>query len=255
MKLEKTKILCFAAFVLSCCIFPFPLFAVDAFGSGTDAGFQEAFFLTSNPLFGNYLNYSSYDSFRKIKYTTDFLEEQQDPKAIQMERERIQTRRSMLTWHQGLGMLTWTFWLAANLSGENALRHLKREYEPFANYLLLSNPNQNALAYSLLIHASPWDSETPGSIHKSLAYTAFGLYLTTATMAIFAPTRPLEREPGLTTIFTHRAMILIHLPAMLSLPFIGMDIAKEGPSAAHRMQAVGWAGWGALSVAIAVFYF
>ncbi|MGJ4747274.1 hypothetical protein ACQV5M_13015 [Leptospira sp. SA-E8] len=195
------------------------------------------------------------------KYSPKFYNQETTPlstpeqKDLQKEKERLELRRSLLDWHQGLGLLTWGFWLATNLAGEQALSNLKREYEPYANYLLITDPQRNLLLYTALMKSSPWDSESSGSAHAALAGTTFTLYALTAGLAFFSPSKTLEREPGLSTIFTHKAMIWIHLPAMLALPFIGERISKEGPSAANEMRAVGWAGFGAFSVSIAVFYF
>ncbi|WP_246048800.1 hypothetical protein [Leptospira sarikeiensis] len=201
-----------------------------------------------NPLIPNYSNYSP------KAYGSDSVPLPPD-QALQKEKDNIETRRSMLDWHQKLGLLTWGFWLATNIVGEQALSNLKREYEPFANYLLLSDPQKNAPLYLALMNVSPWDSESSGSSHASLAYTTFTLYSITAVLAFFSPSKTIEREYGLNTIFTHKAMIWIHLPAMLSMPFLGEKISKEGPSAAETMRTVGWAAFGAFSVSIAVFYF
>lgn len=171
------------------------------------------------------------------------------------ERDRLELRRSFLNWHQGLGLLTWGFWLATNLAGERALSHLHREYQPFADFVLLSNPQQNLAAYNLILNASPWTGDPGGNTHKSLAGTTFTLYALTAGLAFLAPSNTLVREPGLTTIFTHKAMIWIHLPAMLALPFLGQEIPKGGPGAAHRMEVVGWTGFAAFTISIATFYF
>ena len=204
----------------------------------------------TNPLTPDYSNYSP-RFYNQENSTLNIVE----PKDLQKQKERVELRRSMLDWHQGLGLLTWGFWLATNLVGEQALSNLKREYEPYANFLLISDPQKNLLLYTALMKSSPWDSESSGSMHSTLAGTTFTLYAITAGLAFFSPSKSLEREPGLNTIFTHKAMIWIHLPAMLALPFIGERISKEGPSAANEMRAVGWAGFGAFSVSIAVFYF
>ncbi|TGJ99741.1 hypothetical protein EHO59_15100 [Leptospira semungkisensis] len=210
-------------------------------------------FTGGNPLIPDYRNYSpgfySQDSVPiGIKSTED----------RQKEKESLETRRSLLNWHQGLGLLTWGFWLATNLAGERSLSHLHKEYQPFADYLLIQDPHNthnSYTAYTLLMNASPWDGDPGGSTHKSLAGTTFTLYALTAGLAFFSPSKKLEREPGLSTIFTHKALIWVHLPAMLALPFIGEQIPKHGPSAAHTMEAVGWTGFAAFTMSIAVFYF
>ncbi|GBF37565.1 hypothetical protein [Leptospira johnsonii] len=226
-------------------------------------------FCTSTMLHSSPYVYNDFSGWTEVhpftpdysKYSPGFYSQEtstlnnSESKDLQKEKERLQVRRSLLDWHQGLGLLTWGFWLATNIVGEQALSNLKREYEPYANYLLISDPQKNLFLYTALMKSSPWDSESSGSMHSALAGTTFTLYALTAGLAFFSPSKTLEREPGLSTIFTHKAMIWIHLPAMLALPFIGERISKEGPSAANEMRAIGWAGFGAFSVSIAVFYF
>ncbi|TGL36448.1 hypothetical protein EHQ52_00810 [Leptospira koniambonensis] len=226
-------------------------------------------FCTSSMLYSSPYVYNDFSGWSETspltpdysKYSPKFYNQESSPvntaetKDLQKEKERVELRRSMLDWHQVLGLATWAFWLTTNLVGEQALSNLKKEYEPYANYLLISDPQKNLLLYTALMKASPWDSESSGSSHAALAGTTFTLYAITAGLAFFSPSKSLEREPGLSTIFTHKAMIWIHLPAMLALPLIGERISKEGPSAANEMRAVGWAGFGAFSVSIAVFYF
>ncbi|EPG67209.1 hypothetical protein [Leptospira wolffii] len=206
---------------------------------------------SSHPLVPDYSNYSP--SFYSQESTPVRIAP--DAEERKKERETIETRRTLLNWHQGLGLLTWGFWLATNLAGEKSLSHLHKEYEPFATFFLAQNPQQNLPVYTYLMQVSPWDGDPGGSTHKSLAGTTFTLYALTAGLAFFSPSKSFEREEGLSTIFTHKAMIWIHLPAMLALPFIGQQIPKDGHSAADTMRTVGWAGFSAFTVSIAVFYF
>ncbi|TGK13798.1 hypothetical protein EHO60_00105 [Leptospira fletcheri] len=229
----------------------FPLFS-QSYSSNSPYSFDPFAFTGGNSLTPDYRNYSP--SFRNEESSIR-LETPSDSSSKKKDRERLEFRRSLLNWHQTLGFLTWASWLATNLAGERSLSHLHREYQPLADFVLLSNPQQNFLAYNLILHASPWDGDPGGSTHKALAGTTFTLYALTAGFAFLAPSNTLVREPGLTTIFTHKAMIWIHLPAMLALPFLGQEIPKQGPGAAHRMEAVGWTGFAALTISIATFYF
>jgi hypothetical protein len=135
------------------------------------------------------------------------------------------------------------------------LRSYKREYEPLANIALLSNPSQNGLLYYGIMNASPWDSKS-ASTHKSLAAATFLMYSATAGLAFFSPGKlQPDREEGWTSIFTHKAMIFIHLPSMIGLAVLGGQVEKGGPHTVHQMQNVGWLGFSAITVAIATFYF
>ncbi|EPG75614.1 hypothetical protein LEP1GSC058_2303 [Leptospira fainei serovar Hurstbridge str. BUT 6] len=240
--------------LLTLLLFGFPVASQSFYSTGTEAGFFDSYRLTGgSPLVPNYQNYSP--NFRSEVPLTVGGTETATAADRKKERDRLELRRSFLNWHQGLGLLTWGFWLATNLAGERALSHLHREYQPFADFVLLSNPQQNLLAYNLILNASPWTGDPGGNTHKSLAGTTFTLYALSAGLAFLAPSNTLAREPGLTTIFTHKAMIWIHLPAMLALPFLGQEVPKNGPGAAHRMEAVGWTGFAAFTISIATFYF
>ncbi len=234
-------------------LFFFLFYFLCSFSIGAQSSFDsfETYrYFGTNPIVPDYSKYSPrFYSQESSPMTLPSLEERKK------ERDTLETRRSLLTWHQGLGLLTWGFWLATNIAGEQALSNLHKEYEPLANLLLASNPQQNQLAYLFLMNASPWDADPGGTAHKSLAGATFSLYALTAGLAFFSPSKTLEREPGLSTIFTHKALIWIHLPAMLALPFIGQQIPKDGHPAANTMRAVGWTGFTAFTISIAVFYF
>jgi hypothetical protein len=182
-------------------------------------------------------------------------------KPLNYDTQSIKRRRNMLDWHQIAGIATWFSWLATNIAGENAAKNYHREFEPYARAMLILNPTQNStqsfMLYQYIMNVSPWDtSDSQRRQHSELAYTTFTLYAVTASLAFLSPSSVnLEREPGWSTIFTHKAMIFIHLPAMLALPVLGADTKTGGPASVHRMQEVGWTGFSALSVAMFAFYF
>ena len=161
----------------------------------------------------------------------------------------------MLNLHQGFGLATWAFWLATNIAGDRALDHLHPANEEIANVLLLQDPQSNLPIYIYLVRTSEWKVQG-GSPHRSLAGMTMGLYFTTAGLSLLAPAKFQAAEHGGWDIMsTHKLLAVFHFAAMLSLPVLGARIEHQGPGAARSMQAVGWAGFGAFSVAVAVFYF
>jgi hypothetical protein len=171
------------------------------------------------------------------------------------DKDTVQRRRSMLEWHQITGFATWGFWLATNIAGEQAKDSYRKEYEPLANIVLLSNPAQNGILYYAIMDSSPWESKSSHG-HEPLAAATFLLYGATAGLSFLSPSKlQADREEGWSSIFTHKAMIFIHLPSMIGLAALGPQIETGGPKTLQQMQNVGWLGFGALTVAIATFYF
>lgn len=163
-------------------------------------------------------------------------------------------RHDMLQWHQISGMATWALWLATNLKGEESIRSLRRTNEPAANAILLANPQQNWPLYYLVLNNSEWKAKRGGGEHRALAGLTVGAYALTAGLSLLAPSR--ARETGdFDSVSAHKLLALVHFAALASMPALGKKIEHKGPAAARRMQQVGWAGFGTLSVAVAVFYF
>lgn len=163
-------------------------------------------------------------------------------------------RHDMLQWHQISGMAAWGLWLATNLKGEEAIRSLRRTQEPAANLLLLANPEQNWPLYQLIMDRSEWKAKRGGGAHRSLAGLTVGAYALTAGLALLSPPRARETEE-FDSVSAHKLLALVHFAALASMPALGKKIEHKGPAAARRMQQVGWAGFGTLTVAVAVFYF
>ncbi|MBU43748.1 MAG: hypothetical protein CMN76_11050 [Spirochaetaceae bacterium] len=194
-------------------------------------------------------------------------------------RDSLQRRREYLDLHQIMGMTTLGLWLATNLAGEEANESLYSSADENARMLLLANPQyandpvyflaiqepgprsfaaeyflsrdpaNNLGLYLALKSQEEWRSRKSGNLHRSLAYATFASYAITAGLAYFAPERIQSTEPGIDSIFFHKAMIPFHLAAMLMLPRLGEQIEHRGPAAAEEMEHVGWAGFGALSIA------
>ncbi len=203
----------------------------------------------------------------------------------------LKQRRNFLEWHQLAGFSTLALWLGTNLAGEKASDSLYRKSDEFAqlilltrpeyanadplyavalstlnrnsisaDYLLLKDPTNNAPLYFALKSNEEWEARKSGSMHRNLASATFAMYAVTASLAYIAPSR-IETEESdssprvFSPLLAHKAMIPIHLLSMLMLPSLGMQIGKEGPHAAQQMSDVGWAGFGALSVAVLMITF
>ena len=172
----------------------------------------------------------------------------------------ISTRRTFLNWHQGLGLATWSAWLATNLAGEGKYNEDKNFYKLRDNLpdqiltsYLIQPSNDKLFLYSVVKN---FREEEGLSQHGQLAYLTFGLYSATAIMAFTAPSKIEDnRTEGWSTILTHKSMIFIHLPAMLMLPTLGQKLEHGTYADLQNMRNVGWLGFSALTVSIATFYF
>lgn len=169
-------------------------------------------------------------------------------------------RRNYLNWHQGLGFVTWTSWLATNLVGEGKYNEDKEFYKlrdtlpnQILSSYLIQPSDDKLLLYSIVKN---YREEERLSQHGQLAYLTFGLYTATAYFAFAAPSK-VDTEPteGWSTILTHKSMIFIHLPAMLLLPSLGQKLEHGTYNDLQNMRNVGWLGFSALTISIATFYF
>jgi hypothetical protein len=174
-------------------------------------------------------------------------------------RETLNTRRTYLNWHQGLGLAAWGSWLATNIAGE-----AKYNEDKFFYKLRDTLPSQILTSYliepsndKLLLYTITKNYHEEGtSEHGKLAYLTVGLYSASAYFAFMAPGKIDDtRTEGWSTIFTHKAMIFVHLPAMLALPSLGQKLEHGTAQDLENMRNVGWLGFSALTISIASFYF
>ena len=171
--------------------------------------------------------------------------------------DEISSRRSYLNWHQGLGLATWGTWLATNIAGEQKYKEEHGYFElrdKLPNQILTSYLIQPSNDKLLLYYAIKNFEEEGHSSHGQLGALTFVLYSATASMAFLSPGRLNDvPEEGWTTMFTHKSMIFIHLPAMISLAYLGSNL--EEARDLENMRNIGWAGFSALTVSLATFYF
>ncbi len=178
---------------------------------------------------------------------------------ITQNRESLNSRRTYLNWHQGLGLAAWGSWLATNIAGEAKYNEDKSFYKlrdtlpsQILTSYLIEPTNDKLLLYTITKNYH----EEGTSEHGKLAYLTVGLYSASAYFAFMAPGKIDDtRTEGWSTIFTHKAMIFVHLPAMLALPSLGQKLEHGSAQDLENMRNVGWLGFSALSISIASFYF
>ncbi len=178
---------------------------------------------------------------------------------ISQNKESLNSRRTYLNWHQGLGLAAWGSWLATNIAGEAKYNEDKAFYKlrdtlpsQILNSYLLEPSNDKLLYYTI---AKNYHEEGT-SEHGKLAYLTVGLYSASAYFAFMAPGKIEDtRTEGWSTIFTHKAMIFVHLPTILVLPSLGQKLEHGTAQDLENMRNVGWLGFSALSISIASFYF
>jgi hypothetical protein len=115
-----------------------------------------------------------------------------DVQGTAKDQARLDRRSHMLQIHQRLGLITLAPLIATLVTGGGA------------------KGDRNSTASS---------SATGRDLHAALGATTAGLYLTTASFAIFAPKVPGTRTRG--PILVHKALAFIHGPGMILTPILG----------------------------------
>ena len=123
----------------------------------------------------------------------------------------LRLRRSMLQWHQRLGLVTFGALTTQVILGE----------------LMANNP------------AKHYEDLRP--VHRTLGYATFGVYMTTASLSLFAP--PARRYGGFSSIKLHRWLALVHFTGMAIQPWLGTRLADaRGDAYGRRLDQHRWAG-------------
>jgi hypothetical protein len=115
-----------------------------------------------------------------------------DVQGTAKDQARLDRRSHMLQIHQRLGLITLAPLVATLVTGGGA------------------KGGRNSTASS---------SATGRELHSALGATTAGLYLTTASFAIFAPKVPGTKTRG--PILVHKALAFIHGPGMILTPILG----------------------------------
>lgn len=125
----------------------------------------------------------------------------------------LRLRRSMLQWHQRMGLLTFSALTTQVVLGE----------------LLAANP------------ARYYENLRP--VHRMLGYATFGTYMTTASLSVFAP--PARRySDGFNSIRLHRWLALVHFAGMAVQPWLGTRLSNATSAEAYdrRLNRHRWVG-------------
>ena len=125
----------------------------------------------------------------------------------------LRLRRSMLQWHQRMGLLTFGALGTQVVLGE----------------LLAANP------------ARYYENLRP--VHRTLGYVTFGTYMTTASLSVFAP--PARRySDGFSSVRLHRWLALVHFAGMAVQPWLGIRLADATSAEAYdrRLGQHRWVG-------------
>lgn len=127
-------------------------------------------------------------------------------------RRELEIRRSMLQWHQRMGLLTFGALTTQVVLGE----------------LMVDNP------------AEHFQDLQP--IHRTLGYVTFGTYMTTASLSVFAPPARVYRN-GFSSIKLHRILALIHFAGMAIQPWLGVRLSEAtGAAYDQRLDQHRWVG-------------
>lgn len=127
-------------------------------------------------------------------------------------RGELDLRRSMLQWHQRMGLLTFGLLTTQVILGE----------------LMANNP------------ATHYEDLRP--IHRTLGYVTFGTYMTTASLSLFAPPARLYRD-GFSSVKLHRWLAVVHFAGMAIQPWLGARISEAtGSDYDQRLDQHRWVG-------------
>lgn len=141
-------------------------------------------------------------------------------------RGELELRRSMLTWHQRMGLVTWAAFTGQFVMGE-------------------------------IMAADPQKRADLGDLHGATGYTTFALYMGTASLSLGAP--PGRRYSNrFSSTKLHKYLAIIHFTGMAATPFLGAWVAEgSGTSYDTRLNTHQWVTrvtYAAYTAAMATMY-
>ena len=126
--------------------------------------------------------------FRKLEWTPD------------SRYEELIVRKDMMQWHQKISLL--------NLGIMSYQYYLGNEIDQSGAYSILGQDKYNHYK----------------SMHKSLGYTSYALYMTSAGLSLFSPPA-LKYDRKMSSMKLHRYLALIHFAGMSVQPWLGYQSA------------------------------
>jgi len=141
-------------------------------------------------------------------------------------RGELELRRSMLTWHQRMGLVTWAAFTGQFVMGE-------------------------------IMAADPQKRGDLSDLHRATGYTTFALYMGTAGLSLGAP--PGRRYSNrFSSTKLHKYLAIIHFSGMAATPLLGAWVAEgSGTSYDTRLNTHQWVTrvtYAAYSAALATMY-
>jgi hypothetical protein len=125
-----------------------------------------------------------------------------EPLTASERKDELSLRRTMLTWHQRLGITTWILMSATVLAGQLTL-----------------NGNRQFRSW-----------------HVPLASATIVGYSATALLAIISPPPLIRREGEHGTVFYHKLLAWVHAAGMIALPFLADAITRSHVENGQRNQ-------------------
>ena len=114
-----------------------------------------------------------------------------------------------------------------NLSPDNRLQELKLRRSMMQWHQKIALVNLGLMTYQYYIgHNMNDDYEEKSDLHRKLGYTSFGLYMTSAGLAVLSPPA-LKYDKGLSSMNIHRLLSVIHFSGMLVQPWLGYKISNS----------------------------
>ena len=112
-----------------------------------------------------------------------------------------------------------------------------------------------AMAATVFLGQKVYDGEGDLSqMHKAMAYTTAAGYLTTASLAAFAPP-PMIRRNEWSSISAHKLLGTVHFTGMLAMPVLGTLVANGRRDLALTHRLVGYTTLTAFGAAMLVVTF
>jgi hypothetical protein len=148
--------------------------------------------------------------------------------APETRRGELRLRRTMLQWHQRMGLATLGALTAQVVLGE-------------------------------LIAADRAGNGDLAPVHRTLGYVTFGMYLGTASLSLGAP--PARRYGGgFSNVQLHRYLALVHFTGMMAQPWLGAHLADAASLESYdaRLTTHQWVGritYAAFLAAVASIFF
>lgn len=145
----------------------------------------------------------------------------------------VERRRTMLKFHQGLGIATWTALAATTVVGQ---LHFDDRFR------------------------GGGDTGQYRTAHKALVYTTATLFTATGLLGLFAPEPYQKRPAGLDTATLHKVFMGVATAGMVAQVILGVTARSKAGTTQERdlavaHQVIGYTTFGAMTAGAVVLFF